>query len=42
MRESVRVLEVGKVESHSHPFHADIQVGSCIYMSVFGYHYMCT
>ena len=38
----MRVREVGKGESHSHPYHVDIQVGSCICLSVFGYHYMCT
>ena len=27
MRESVRALKVGKGESHSHPYHVDIQVG---------------
>ena len=26
MRESVRAREVGKGESHSHPYHGDIQV----------------
>ena len=34
--------EVEKGESHSHPYHVDIQVGSCILLSVFGCHYMCT
>ena len=42
MRESVRAREVGKGESHSHQYHVDIQVGSCICLSVFGFHYMCT
>ena len=42
MRESVRAREVGKGESHSHPYHVEIQVGSCICLSVFGCHYMCT
>ena len=42
MKESVRAREVGKGESHSHPCHVDIQVGSCICLSVFGCHYMCT
>ena len=27
---------MGKGESHSHPYHVDIQVGSCICLSVFG------
>ena len=42
MRESVRAREVGKGESHSHLYHVDIQVGSCIFLNVFGCHYMCT
>ena len=42
MRESARAREVGKGESHSHPYHVDIQVGSCICLIVFGYHCMCT
>ena len=42
MRESLRAREVGKGESHSHPYHVDIQVGSCVCLSVFGCHYMCT
>ena len=42
MRESVRAREVGKGESHYHPHHVDIQVGSCICLSVFDCHYMCT
>ena len=37
----MRAREVGKGESHSHPFHVDIQVGSCICLNVFGCHYMC-
>ena len=41
MRESMRAREVGRGESHSHPYHIDIQLGSCIYFSVFGCHYMC-
>ena len=32
----MRAREVGKGESHSHPYHVDIQVGSCIFLSVFG------
>ena len=32
MRESVRAREVGKGESHSHPYNVDIQVGSCIFL----------
>ena len=43
MRESVRTREVGKGESHSHPYHVDIQVGSCICLNVFMLnHCMCT
>ena len=42
MRESVRAREVGKGESHSHPFRVDIQVGSHICLNVFGCHFMCT
>ena len=38
----MRAQEVEKGESHSHPYHVDIQVGSCICLSVFGCHYMCT
>ena len=39
----MRAREVGKGESHSHPYHVDIQVGSCIFLSVFVLnHYMCT
>ena len=38
----MRARDVGKGESHSHPYHVDIQVGSCICLSVFGCHYMCT
>ena len=38
----MRAREVGKGESHSHPYHVDIQVGSCNYVNVFGCHYMCT
>ena len=34
--------EVGNGESRSHPYHVNIQVGSCICLSVFGCHYMCT
>ena len=30
MTGSVRTREVRKGESHSHPYHVDIQVGSCI------------
>ena len=30
----MRAREVGKGESHSHPYHVDIQVGSCIFLSV--------
>ena len=32
----------GKGESHSHPYHVGIQVGSCFCLSVFGCHHMCT
>ena len=43
MRESVRAQEVGRGESHSHPYHVDIQVGSCICLNVFVLnHCMCT
>ena len=43
VRESVREGEVGKGESHSHPYHVDIQVGSCICLNVFMLnHCMCT
>ena len=38
----MRAREVGEGESHSHRYHVDIQVGSCICFSVFGCHYMCT
>ena len=38
----MRAREVGKSELHSHPYHVDIQVGLCIFLSVFGCHYMCT
>ena len=26
---------MGNGESHSHPYHVDIQVGSCIFLNVF-------
>ena len=43
MRESERAREVGKGESHSHPFHVDIRVRTCMfYLNVFGCHFMCT
>ena len=43
MRESVRTREVGKGESHSHSYHVDIQVGSCMCLNVFLLnHCMCT
>ena len=44
MREGVvRAQEVGKGESHSHPHHVDIKIGSCICLNVFMLnHYMCT
>ena len=43
MRELVRARGVGKGESHSHPYHADIRVGSCICLNVFMLnHCMCT
>ena len=39
----MRAREVGKGESHSHPYHIDIQVGSCIFLNVFMLnHCMCT
>ena len=31
----MRAREVGKGESHSYPYHVDIQVESCIYLNVF-------
>ena len=37
----MRTREVGKGESHSHPYHVDFQVGSCIFLNVFGWYYMC-
>ena len=43
MRESVRAREMGKGESHSHPLHVDISVGTYMFcLNVFGCHYMCT
>ena len=42
MRELARAREVGKGESHSHPYHVGIQVRSCICLGVLSYHYMCT
>ena len=34
---------MGKGESHSHPYHVYIQVGSCIFLNVFVLnHCMCT
>ena len=40
MRESVRARDM---ESHSHPYHVDIKVGSCIFLNVFVLnHCMCT
>ena len=43
MTESVRAREVGKGESHSHLYHVDIQVGSCIFLNVVMLnHCMCT
>ena len=30
VRESVRTRDMGKGESHSHPWHVDIRVGICI------------
>ena len=39
----MRARELGKGESHSHPYQVDIQVGSCICLNVFLLiHYMCT
>ena len=35
MRESERARELGRGESHSHPYHVDIQVRSCICLNVF-------
>ena len=41
--ESVRAREVGKGESHSRPYHVDIQVGSYICLNVIMLnHCMCT
>ena len=31
VRESVRTRDMGKGESHSHPWHVDIRVGICIF-----------
>ena len=43
MRESVRTREVGKGESHSHPYDVEIEVGSCIFLNVVMLnHCMCT
>ena len=38
----MRARDVGKDKSHPHSDHVDIQVGSCIFLSVFGCHYMYT
>ena len=39
----MRAQEVGKGESHSHPYHEDIQVGLCIFLNVVLLnHCMCT
>ena len=38
----MRAREVVKGESHSYPYYVDIQVGSFIFLNVFGCHYMCT
>ena len=39
----MRNREVGKGESHSHPYHVDIQVESCICLNAFMLnHCMCT
>ena len=38
----MRAREVGRGESHPHPYHVDIQVGSCIYLNVLVLnHWMC-
>ena len=42
VRESVRARDMGVGGLHSHPYHVDNQVGSCICLSMFGCHYMCT
>ena len=43
MRESVRARDMGVGGSHSHPYHVDISVESCIYLNVFVLnHCMCT
>ena len=34
--------DMGVGGSHSHPYHVDNQVGSCICLNVFCCHYMCT
>ena len=39
----MRAREMGKGELHSHPYHVDIQVRSCIFLIVFMLnHCMCT
>ena len=39
----MRARDMGKGESHSHPYHVDIQVGSCIFLNVSVLnHCMCT
>ena len=39
----MRARDMGVGGSHSHPYHVDIQVGTCMFdLNVFGCHYMCT
>ena len=39
----MRAREMGKGELHSHSYHIDIQVGSCIFLNVFMLnHCICT
>ena len=39
----MRARDMGVGGSHSHPYHVDIQVGSCICLNVFVWnHCMCT
>ena len=39
----MRARDMGVGGSHSHPYHVDIRVGTCMfYFTVFGCHYMCT
>ena len=39
----MRARDMGKGELHSHPYHVNIPVGSCIFLNVFMLnHCMCT